>query len=460
MASKKVYKVSFKGIIFPGFDKDQVVENVYKITRIPKHIISRKFFSGKTVVIRHADSQEYASRLQKTFAQAGIETYINEVTGTVIEDELLVSDTIVIESVGTENESAKEHVETEKRHLTKKTFALIALLLFLAAILYFLNNNFINRVEDSNLQAEGSTQSSKQAITKDLLPAFLLDKQVKILIKITDKSALKRLSQFISLFDIEPIYLDIIKQAINVKDTAISISDEYPLYVFKIQEQGIETEGRKGILLSTKSKLPQTLISQFQKELDNNSKNKGSSYSCAKTPETNILNTNKHLLLTTIKDTQKLKRFNNLSKQKQLNTNLLQLDKLFHQNENAKNAAFNFFYLDSFPRNKNTKILKHSNQIVLSANSDSLWFSPGKSISAKNTELLKQFNINTHDTNKLSLLKTNNLFNLFLLVIAQNHADNFFSNIHTDPFFEQEKIIDIKKNYSVSDIKPYQNELD
>ena len=58
MAIKKVYKVSFRGVILPGFDKDQVIENVHNITRIPKHTITRKFFSGKTVVIRHADSQE------------------------------------------------------------------------------------------------------------------------------------------------------------------------------------------------------------------------------------------------------------------------------------------------------------------------------------------------------------------------------------------------------------------
>ncbi len=78
MAFKKTYKILSKGNILPGFDKEQVIDNIHSITQIHKEIIIRKFFSGKTVVIRHAYTQEDASQLQKKFSRTGIETYIHE----------------------------------------------------------------------------------------------------------------------------------------------------------------------------------------------------------------------------------------------------------------------------------------------------------------------------------------------------------------------------------------------
>ena len=473
MTVKKVYKVTFKGVILPGFDKDQVIENVYTITRIPKHTIIRKFFSGKTVVIRHADSQEYATHLQKTFSQAGIETYITELDDQLSEDEPLTPDSEEISEDSAQNESAAAPVEPEKNRLSKKILAFASVILFSVVILFFVNKNTLDpingsdlkvedsglivkdsglkvedsgiKVEDSGIKVEDSTKKTIQVDTKDPLPAFITDKQLAVLIKITSKTELKRLSQFIKLLDIKSDFPDVIKQAVNAEKSDINISDKSPLYVFKLKAQENETQGQTGIFLSTKNKLPQALISELQNKLAQSLK----SASCAKTPGIKVVNTDNHLLLTTINDTQQLINFKNLSQQKQLEDNLLQLDQLFPRSENSKNATFNIYYLNLFGHN-NTDNLKYSSYIALSADGDDFWLSPDKSFSKKNTELLKQLNLNTQNENKLSLLKINDLFNLILLFIAQNESDDdFFTQTQTEPFFAQEQIIKINKNFFI-----------
>ena len=52
---------------------------ILNLTKIPVEIITRKFFSGKTVVIRHAEDRDYAEKLQTTFTEAGIQTTIEEI---------------------------------------------------------------------------------------------------------------------------------------------------------------------------------------------------------------------------------------------------------------------------------------------------------------------------------------------------------------------------------------------
>ena len=87
MTEITVYKVVFRGIILPGYKQEQVIDNIHKITKIPREVIEKKFFSGKNVVIRHADTTEYAKRLQQIFSEAGIETSI-EAQSTLADENL------------------------------------------------------------------------------------------------------------------------------------------------------------------------------------------------------------------------------------------------------------------------------------------------------------------------------------------------------------------------------------
>ncbi len=70
------YKVVFKGHLLPGFNKQQVVENIARLTKLPAEKIDQKFFSGKVVIIRRAHEQSYAQKLQQLFTDAGIEVVI------------------------------------------------------------------------------------------------------------------------------------------------------------------------------------------------------------------------------------------------------------------------------------------------------------------------------------------------------------------------------------------------
>ena len=70
------YKVVFKGHLLPGFDKEQVVINIARLTKLPLEKIEKKFFSGKVVIIRRAEDEAYAQKLQQLFTRAGLEVFI------------------------------------------------------------------------------------------------------------------------------------------------------------------------------------------------------------------------------------------------------------------------------------------------------------------------------------------------------------------------------------------------
>lgn len=70
------YKVVFKGHLLPDFDKEQVVINIARLTKLPAEKIEKKFFSGKVVIIRRADDEAYAQKLQQLFTRAGLEVFI------------------------------------------------------------------------------------------------------------------------------------------------------------------------------------------------------------------------------------------------------------------------------------------------------------------------------------------------------------------------------------------------
>jgi len=115
--SKKKYKVLFKGVILPGFDKTEVINNIHKLTNVPIDIITRKFFSGKTVVIRHSDDEQDSAKLMQSFSDAGIETRIEEVDITTLEN----------------NETHKNNLNSKRSYIK---FSFTVLIITLSIFLY------------------------------------------------------------------------------------------------------------------------------------------------------------------------------------------------------------------------------------------------------------------------------------------------------------------------------------
>jgi len=261
MDNNKVYKVLFKGKILPGFDKEAVIENVFKITRIPKNVIKRKFFSGKTVVIRRADSQEYASRLQKTFAQAGIETYIEEVVETVnnnSEENTLTSEEITWEpQQAVQDTIQKDDIQSKPQSKpTIKKFAIIGTAAFILAVIfaYFL----LSSPEPDTMQTpQDKVADIKELATTPTSRPFLHAKQINGLIKITDRAELSRLQRFLPLFNISSEYFVTLIQYLDRDD---SISSTNPLYIFVTKEH-------KGILFNLEPALDITSLRQLQTQL-------------------------------------------------------------------------------------------------------------------------------------------------------------------------------------------------
>ncbi len=484
MAKKKVYKVSFKGVIFSGFDKDQVIENVHNITRIPKHTIARKFFSGKTVVIRHADSQEYASRLQKTFAQAGIETYISELTEAVSEEQQAVS-AAVSKAIVTEN--SPEPGKTNQTSILPKIAIGISVIVIIATAGFFLNDSQplettpLKKSEDLSKgslpkTAEGSlpkaidgstindTETSPQIITQSItsLPFIMEKDNIVGLIKLTDKSELVQLPSFMNLLGITPHYFDVIKQKILSEDSIFIISKERPLYLFK-------TKRNSGILLNSKKKLPHSLTS-YLKETINKQDHETSSNLCDKrTSDIQVVSTDTQLLLTTFSEL-----FESLP-------DLQPLDALFLQT-NSNEMNFSFFY-----RQPDTLIKKNERNkdhfLALSSNSKEIHLSLNNTFYEENIKLFNQFGILSSDQkdsspqllldknnpqlglDKSPLLRLNKTpqplkINLTLLIIAQMYSEKQIKHSHSSLPFQQENIININRSNPANALKPYQKELD
>ncbi len=245
----KVFKVLFRGVILPGFDKEDVIKNVHDITRIPEAVIKRKFFSGKTVVIRHADTQEYATRLQKTFAQAGIETYIEE----IVKENFSANEEFI------EDKAPKSHEQPESRSKGSNTPFLVGIVITaLIVALVFLNDGFtgkesettvtinnaqkqptkenivakpdLHKATDSDIQPHTQTASLTRLPSEskpDLL--FKLD-DITLFIKITRLKELERVKTFLPLFSLSEDQQTGIRKLLK---EPLIISEQEPLYLFK-----------------------------------------------------------------------------------------------------------------------------------------------------------------------------------------------------------------------------------
>ncbi len=462
MAIKKIYKVSFKGIILPGFDKEQVINNVHNITRIPEHTITRKFFSGKTVVIRHADSQEYASQLQKTFAQAGIETYIHEYTETITDDN-------VTDDKGSEtqqstsktpstsapcletfeqdsafwNDDSPQEKDTGKTQrsktaasLSKIIIAMILVVIIGAVILYFTVFTAPETKNTASVKPPETMAAQQKPVVKPEteLSAFLETEKIQGLLKITSAEQLQQLSSIAGLLNLPPQFLQQVKSLIQKKNSILAISPQQPLYLFKTQQIS-------GILVAAQKNISQPVSRQFSKlNTGNNRTDKSSSV-----PQFSVIYDNDYVLLSNIDNTQKLQLFKKLSDNKQLAENMARLDDLFAGNAALQTATFKLFYRDF---------------LRLSADSESFYLQLDKNITSSYKDLLNTLDIVNRHSNKFSATKLSAVSELLQLIISQTTEISAITDQLYSLEFTPEQIIKIRKNYSAAELQTYQSKLD
>ncbi|NOQ78470.1 MAG: hypothetical protein GQ546_03620, partial [Gammaproteobacteria bacterium] len=449
MTTKKTYKVTFKGVIFPGFDKNQVIENIHHITRIPVHTIARKFFSGKTVVIRHADSQDYANRLQNTFAQAGIETYIAEVYEKEVDEQFPPPSQSVEKNPPVKSST---QLETQKSHSSKLFYAVIAIVIITIPVSFYLISD--SEITPKKAKPDTSTVKTKEIVNdkqaiiipitpsrKSPSPSPLLSiKDITLLIKITDKSELKQLLQFIHLFELSTEYTKLLNQLIKTKNKSLTISKEKPLYVF-------QTALYSGMFISKNNQLSDDFLLQIEKIISLKPDNKDV---CAIKRDLQLINTKNYLFISSNNTPDISKKINDLSKDKHLTKQFLKFDALFAQIEKKPTATFNFYYSD-----KNDSSIS---DFSLSSNNSTFWLNSDSGSDLKS--ILNHFKINKNKTNTRASLKKLTLYQLSLLLIAQDKTGKLLTKKNPDLNFKPEAIIALKKNYSIKTIKDYQKELD
>ncbi len=484
MTKKKIYKVSFKGVIFPGFNKEQVIDNIHDITRIPKQTISRKFFSGKTVVIRHADSQEYASRLQKTFSQAGIETYISELTETIDGEKQVEPDKL--SKIVDTKEVTSSSIPSKKTQTSifPKIAAGLAIIVIISIVAYLmidvepsatldkepsavlneepsavLNKEpsaILSKEPSAVLNEKPSSKSTPQKTAKNSLPttpvvpetsiaelpSFLAKDKIIGLIKLTDKSEFRQLLPFMRLLAINTTYHDVIKQKISAKDSVFIISKEKPLYLFKTNEFS-------GIILNTKNKLPQTLLASYKTALSKQYQDKDSGICEKNTLVVQIVTTDTRLLMTT--------HATALESIPDLKT----LETLFQHTDHSK-ASFSFFYKTPVPLLQDSELNK-SYYLALSSSNKETHLSPDPTFYKNNIALFNQLDITPdNDTNKIlkTHLTLDKSLSLAQLIISQMYPKDLLINSQSSIPFQQQEIAKINKSNSAENLKPYQKNLD
>ena len=371
-----VFKVLFRGVILSGFDKVDVIKNVHDITRIPETVITRKFFSGKTVVIRHADTQEYATRLQKTFAQAGIETYIEEL--------LTAPDSSDSDE---DLEDYNEEVPAKTRSSALWFKPVILLLAIIAGVgLAFLGGFFdhtqtdkkIPVIKDKSLkkntsdlkselknelkadsikvkEQEFSAKTPSKTIPEPDVKLLFSQSDIKQYIKITHPKELVWLKQFIKLFKLSENQ----KNAINeLVEQNINVSRQTPLFLFSTKEN---------FALFLNASLSKAVTAKIKSELGK--------YSICPPPQPLTLEHNKNYTLISNLDTKSDAFY------QALNKSLLNIEAFFATQQQPAEAEF-YFYSNS-SQYPGFKIIASEDQFNLSFDNHSKNNLKSKRTSAK-----------------------------------------------------------------------------
>ncbi len=421
----RIYKVLFRGVILAGFNKDEVIDNVFNITRIPKATITRKFFSGKTVVIRHADSQEYASRLQKTFAQAGIETYIEELTA----DDNSEDNDFDIPEIADAVKS-----ESTSRYSPK---ILLFISVIIAAIAYGLYSVFfpnedtkpvstishLTKLSKSGGNTPVTKSTSSSIIQKSISehpPVLLFEKsEVQQLIKITRNSEIIRLKRFMTLFNFNDNEI----KAINLLlEQAAIVSSDTPLYLFK-------TSHGSGLYLTlAKNEMPASKEQQINELLSHKPEN-----SCVINKQLTLLEDGQQYLLSNLNNSSHTELFAALA------DTLKNSSALFFSTPLIAPASF---YLYSH--------LKPYPAFQISSSEQQFVFRPENMETAQQLE--QKLGISFSSVNKIQ-----NLFDLSLTFIALQMPPLILAPSQT---FVPQQISDIRLNTINPQLSKFKEQLD
>jgi hypothetical protein len=453
MDEKAVFKVTFKGVILPGFDRDQVIENVFKITRIPKDTITRKFFSGKTVVIRHAVTQEYASNLQKTFAQAGIETNIEKVTDTVTSETKKLSFHDFSDIEIPENKLAPEAATRQPRS-SKLLLLLPLLVIILVSIWYFskeqpgaaktdteLNSQTATTAEITNTssaqpapeqviatsQTENGLQEKKSETTQAMVPQQALFDQSRVnhLVHFKQNYSWDDVSDFFALINLPDNFND----ALNQIFTSSGGKKQYDsVWVF-------DTDSFQGILIESEQAFSESKdFSKLKTEIQPLS-------GCSDNTPFQLF-TNEQSLLLISANPEISKNLN-----KPVNSFSQTLKSIAEQaDENKGNDRFQFFYRSIGHDKLQLQIAVNDKMLKLNKH----FFSNSELQAINKLTGLKD------NTIKLSALNKLKLFDLSLLYLSQTGIPGT-----SDDFsFVAQKITSTRETSTLPLLKNYQSNLD
>jgi hypothetical protein len=141
---KGEYKVVFKGRLLEGFDKELVIVNISRLTKVAPEKVEAKFFSGKVVIIRRAPDENQAQHLQKLFTQAGLEVFILRDTTRQISDEFVHI---------SENSQTKILTQQSNKNKKRTLYSILAIVLW--SVLIFMGMDLWNKYNiDINLPDE------------------------------------------------------------------------------------------------------------------------------------------------------------------------------------------------------------------------------------------------------------------------------------------------------------------
>lgn len=171
------YKVVFKGRLRTGFDKEQVIANIVRLTKIPEEKIEQKFFSGKAVIIRRAHDEQHAQKLQQLFFSAGLEVIILKDIARQRQAEKMASKELTKKDFLTQ-ELKKELTKTVKTR--KRPILAIILWLILIAIGINLWNKF-----DVSVDVPDQVISIEQSLANESL-VFLAHANIERLLSLQD----------------------------------------------------------------------------------------------------------------------------------------------------------------------------------------------------------------------------------------------------------------------------------
>ena len=462
MDNIKVFKVVFRGVILPGFEKEQVIENVHQITRIPKETITRKFFSGKTVVIRRADTQEYASRLQKTFSQAGIETYIEELVESVEEYESQPEYSSESETKKVSVSETKESItqitpkSTEKNLISKNTAAISTLaIIIVISIIYFLfldgNDSIkevvqtdskktpqINQTQQKLISSPGTQPSTD--LTGDSSSIISFDSLVT-LIHVTDNFEKDRLKEFLPLLNIEDGLSKLFKTLIDQNNYITQFS---PAILFK-------TKSNSGILLPVNHQIDRQYLEQIKEKLDKFKSKKNELNLCQIESPFSLLSFESAILISNL--SPNIAR----SVKKDVFEAISKISKRFERTKMPESLKFKLYY--GLPDSRHS--LNKKNQLFIGSTGDQIWLESDSAVAQANTNLFKQLKLKPRTIQKINLEDIKSLTTLVQMISSQYQSDNLFDGDKlTSVDFEQEYITEITPSSIATQFKAYDNKLD